>query len=125
MVRGVGREGSGAVVLASDWLCACRWAVRLHPLMHHTSLPACLACRPAPVPCPAGEVELRHEDVIPNSQSLVVYSRRGYIKRMRADTFGVQKLRGKGGCWCDFLPGCGRLRVLGARWRAEAALQGG
>ncbi|KAL4439020.1 hypothetical protein ABPG77_006957 [Micractinium sp. CCAP 211/92] len=43
-----------------------------------------------------GEVELRHEDVIPNAPSLVVYSRRGYIKRMRADTFGVQKRGGKG-----------------------------
>lgn len=44
----------------------------------------------------AGEVELRHEDVIPNAPSLVVYSRRGYIKRVRPDTFGAQKRGGVG-----------------------------
>ncbi|PRW61571.1 DNA gyrase subunit A [Chlorella sorokiniana] len=43
-----------------------------------------------------GEVELRQEDIIPNTPSLVVYSRRGYIKRMRADAFDVQRLGGKG-----------------------------
>ncbi|EFN51479.1 hypothetical protein CHLNCDRAFT_56398 [Chlorella variabilis] len=43
-----------------------------------------------------GEVELRHEDVIPNAPSLVVYSRRGYIKRVRPDTFGAQKRGGVG-----------------------------
>lgn len=51
---------------------------------------------PPPPPSPAGEVELRHEDVTPNAPSLVVYSKRGYIKRMRAEVFGVQGLGGKG-----------------------------
>lgn len=37
------------------------------------------------------------EDIIPNSQSLVVYSRKGYIKRIPADTFAVQNRGGKGG----------------------------
>ena len=36
------------------------------------------------------------EDITPNSQSLVVYSRRGYIKRIPADTFAVQNRGGKG-----------------------------
>ena len=68
-------------------ICICRHWPAGRPAVPAPLLPLCR---------PAGEVELRHEDVIPNSQSLVVYSRRGYIKRMRADTFGVQKLRGKG-----------------------------
>jgi len=38
------------------------------------------------------------EDIIPNSQSLVVYSRKGYIKRIPADTFAVQHRGGKGEC---------------------------
>ena len=42
-------------------------------------------------------MELRQEDIIANTPSLVVYSRRGYIKRMRVDTFGVQNLGGRGG----------------------------
>lgn len=33
-------------------------------------------------------------DIIPNAPSIVVYSKKGYIKRMSADTFAVQ---GKGG----------------------------
>lgn len=41
-------------------------------------------------------MELRQEDIIPNTPSLIVYSRRGYIKRMRADAFDVQRLGGKG-----------------------------
>lgn len=44
----------------------------------------------------AADLELRQEDIIPNTPSLIVYSRRGYIKRMRADTFDVQRLGGKG-----------------------------
>ena len=36
------------------------------------------------------------EDIIPNSQSLVVFSRKGYIKRIPADTFAVQHRGGKG-----------------------------
>jgi len=36
------------------------------------------------------------EDIIPNSQSLVVYSKKGYIKRIPADTFAVQNRGGKG-----------------------------
>ena len=34
--------------------------------------------------------QLDVEDVIPNAQSLVVFSRKGYIKRMPASTFAVQ-----------------------------------
>lgn len=37
------------------------------------------------------------EDIIPNSQSLVVFSRKGYIKRIPADTFSVQHRGGRGG----------------------------
>ena len=33
---------------------------------------------------------LREEDVIPNHASLLVFSRRGYIKRMPADLFAAQ-----------------------------------
>ena len=51
---------------------------------------------PWPPPPTAANVELRTEDVIPNTPSLIVFSRRGYIKRMRAEAFNVQKLRGKG-----------------------------
>jgi DNA gyrase subunit A len=40
--------------------------------------------------------ELRPEDVIPNSSSLVVYSRKGFIKRMAIDTFSVQGRGGQG-----------------------------
>ena len=36
------------------------------------------------------------EDIIPNSQSLVVFSRKGYIKRIPADTFAVQHRGGRG-----------------------------
>ena len=36
------------------------------------------------------------EDIIPNDQSLVVFSRKGYIKRLQADTFAVQHRGGKG-----------------------------
>ena len=43
-----------------------------------------------------GGVELKQEDVTPNASSLVVFSRKGYIKRMSADTFTVQGLRGRG-----------------------------
>ena len=34
--------------------------------------------------------ELSEEDVIPNRASLLVFSRRGYIKRMPADLFAAQ-----------------------------------
>lgn len=36
------------------------------------------------------------EDIIPNSQSLVVFSRKGYIKRIPSDTFAVQHRGGRG-----------------------------
>lgn len=36
------------------------------------------------------------EDIIPNSQSLVVFSRKGYIKRIPTDTFAVQHRGGRG-----------------------------
>jgi DNA gyrase/topoisomerase IV subunit A len=57
-----------------------------------------LLCPPAPFST-AGGVELREEDIIPNSPSVVVYSRKGYIKRMSADTFAVQGVRGTGESW--------------------------
>lgn len=44
----------------------------------------------------AGGRELTQEDITPNAPSLVVYSRKGYVKRMSADTFTVQGLRGRG-----------------------------
>ena len=34
--------------------------------------------------------------VIPNEPSIIVFSKRGYIKRMRADTFNVQGRNGRG-----------------------------
>ena len=34
--------------------------------------------------------------VIPNEPSIIVFSKRGYIKRMRADTFNVQARGGRG-----------------------------
>ena len=40
------------------------------------------------------------EDIIPNSQSLVVFSRKGYIKRIPADTFSVQHRGGRGELCC-------------------------
>jgi DNA gyrase/topoisomerase IV subunit A len=44
----------------------------------------------------AGGVELRDEDIIPNDPGLVVFSRKGYIKRMSPDTFAVQGRAGTG-----------------------------
>jgi DNA gyrase subunit A len=41
-------------------------------------------------------VEPKAEDVIPNTPSLVTFSSRGYIKRMPASTWDVQKRGGKG-----------------------------
>lgn len=41
-------------------------------------------------------MELKKEDIIPNKPSLIVFSKRGYIKRMSADAFTVQRLRGQG-----------------------------
>uniref|UniRef100_A0A1D2AGK7 DNA topoisomerase (ATP-hydrolyzing) n=1 Tax=Auxenochlorella protothecoides TaxID=3075 RepID=A0A1D2AGK7_AUXPR len=45
---------------------------------------------------PGSSGDLQTEDVTPNAPSLIVYSRRGYIKRMRTDAFSVQRLRGRG-----------------------------
>ncbi|KAG7673555.1 hypothetical protein KSW81_006757 [Nannochloris sp. 'desiccata'] len=42
------------------------------------------------------QTELREVDIIPNSPSIVSYSRKGYIKRMSVDTFTVQGIRGTG-----------------------------
>ena len=36
------------------------------------------------------------EDIIPNNQSLLVFSRKGYIKRIPADTFALQGRGGRG-----------------------------
>lgn len=44
------------------------------------------------------------EDIIPNEQSLIVFSRKGYVKRMHAATFSVQHRGGKGkACLVAFL----------------------
>lgn len=40
--------------------------------------------------------QLATEDIIPNAQSLIVFSARGFIKRMPADTFSVQNRGGTG-----------------------------
>ncbi|KAK9814470.1 hypothetical protein WJX72_006459 [[Myrmecia] bisecta] len=40
--------------------------------------------------------QLVAEDVIPNQQSLILFSRRGYIKRMHADIFSLQRRGGTG-----------------------------
>lgn len=50
--------------------------------------------------CVAGGKELTQEDITPNAPSLVVYSRKGYIKRMSADAFTVQGKGGRGACPC-------------------------
>jgi len=42
------------------------------------------------------QIELREIDVIPNNPCIIVYSSRGYIKRMSPNTFSVQGLRGTG-----------------------------
>ena len=34
--------------------------------------------------------QIQTQDIIPNRQSLVVFSRRGYIKRMKANFFAIQ-----------------------------------
>ena len=39
---------------------------------------------------------LSDEDLIPNQPSLILFSRRGYIKRMPGNTFAVQNRGGKG-----------------------------
>ncbi|KAK9837232.1 hypothetical protein WJX81_000248 [Elliptochloris bilobata] len=44
----------------------------------------------------AGEGLLTVEDVTPNTASLLVFSRRGYLKRMRADLFSPQLRGGRG-----------------------------
>jgi DNA gyrase subunit A len=44
----------------------------------------------------AAQIELREIDVIPNNPCIIVYSSRGYIKRMSPNTFSVQGLRGTG-----------------------------
>lgn len=36
------------------------------------------------------------QDIIPNDESLVTFSRRGYVKRMASDTFSVQASTGPG-----------------------------
>ena len=43
-----------------------------------------------------GQEEMREVDIIPNAPSIIVYSRKGYIKRMSIDTFAVQGVRGTG-----------------------------
>ena len=43
-----------------------------------------------------GQTEVREVDIIPNSPSIVSFSKKGYIKRMSADTFTAQGLKGIG-----------------------------
>lgn len=45
-----------------------------------------------------GGVELKEEDVVPNTPSLITFSSRGYIKRMPVSTWDVQRRGGKGVC---------------------------
>lgn len=42
------------------------------------------------------QVELKEIDVIPNNPCIIVFSKKGYIKRMNTSTFSVQGLRGRG-----------------------------
>jgi DNA gyrase subunit A len=42
------------------------------------------------------EQDLAVVDLIPNSPGIIVFSRKGYIKRMKLDTFAVQGIRGIG-----------------------------
>ena len=42
------------------------------------------------------QLELKEIDVIPNNPCIIVYSSKGYIKRMNPNTFSVQGLRGTG-----------------------------
>jgi DNA gyrase subunit A len=42
------------------------------------------------------QIELKEIDVIPNNPCIIVYSSKGYIKRMNPNTFSVQGLRGTG-----------------------------
>ena len=42
------------------------------------------------------QLELKEIDVIPNNPCIIVYSSKGYIKRMNRNTFSVQGLRGTG-----------------------------
>ena len=95
--------------------------LRRGDMARHVSRSAHQCLHPPPHPQPLsllspGEVELRQEDVIPNTPSLVVYSRRGYIKRMRADAFDVQRLGGKGAC---------RRGGAGRGWELEWGCLGG
>jgi len=41
--------------------------------------------------------------VVHNEPSFVLFSKRGFIKRMRADTFHVQRRNGRGACSSDAL----------------------
>ena len=45
---------------------------------------------------PAGDSKLDEISVIPNEPSIIVFSKRGYIKRMPASTFNVQARGGRG-----------------------------
>lgn len=45
---------------------------------------------------PVGGSDVESISVIPNEPSIIVFSKRGYIKRMRADTFNVQNRNGRG-----------------------------
>ena len=48
------------------------------------------------VQAPERDTELETISVIPNEPSIIVFSKRGYIKRMRADSIGVQGRGGRG-----------------------------
>lgn len=52
--------------------------------------------RSAILQAPERDSELETISVIPNEPSIIVFSKRGYIKRMRADSIGVQNRGGRG-----------------------------
>lgn len=45
---------------------------------------------------PAAELDIKAEDVIPNTPSLITVSSKGFIKRMPTTDWGAQKRGGKG-----------------------------
>lgn len=51
------------------------------------------------------EVHLQEVDLIPNTPSIIVYSRKGFIKRMKLEQFSVQGVRGTGKAGARFKGG--------------------
>ena len=63
--------------------------------------------------------ELSTEDVIPNRASLLVFSRRGYIKRMPADLFAVQARHTCSGALSECIWDPGRLKTCNGTWHCS------